>query len=100
MILFVPSSFWRVQKYLFIFSLSFFLAEIAAHVQLVMARGYLTMAEVTAAYVRVLEAFIDHTIPHYRQSVFFFRSICTLTVRCVVSGEKSLSAVLFRYRLA
>lgn len=46
------------------------LAEIATHVQLITARGYLTMTEVTAAYVRVLEAFIDHTIPHYRQSVF------------------------------
>ena len=46
------------------------LAEIAAHVQLITARGYLTMTEVTAAYVRVLEAFIDHTVPHYRQSVF------------------------------
>lgn len=46
------------------------LAEIAAHVQLITARGYLTMTEVTAAYLRVLEAFINYTVPHYQQSVF------------------------------
>lgn len=45
------------------------LSDIAEHLQLVCTRGWF-IATITGQYLTILEAFVDNTLPYYKQYVF------------------------------